>query len=72
MDDVKTAKAYSQARDMSLGRLSTPWNAFKQCYAEVMQLHQMFPDNEPGDVERILPGETPSLNRKSLNSRTRR
>jgi len=58
MDDMKTAKAYSQARDMSLGRLSTPWNSFKNTYAEIMQLAvKCFRDNEPGDVERVLPGE---------------
>ena len=58
MDDVKTAKAYSQARDMSLGRLSTPWNTFKNMYAEIMQgAVKCFRDNEPEDVERVLPGE---------------
>jgi hypothetical protein len=58
MDDVKTAKAYQQARDMSLGRLSTPWTRFKDMYAEVMQLAvKCFRDNRTGDVERILPGE---------------
>ena len=58
MDDVKTAKAYQQARDMALGRLSLCWNVFKQMYAELMQLAvKCFRDNRPGDVERVLPGE---------------
>lgn len=58
MDDVKTAKAYQQARDMSLGRLSLPWNRFKQMYSEVMKLAvKCFRENRPGDVERVLPGE---------------
>ena len=58
MDDVKTAKAYQQARDMALGRLSLCWNIFKQMYAEIMQLAvKCFRDNRPGDVERVLPGE---------------
>lgn len=58
MDDVKTAKAYSQARDMSLGRLSIPWNRFKCFYAEIMELAiRCFRDNRPQDVERVLPGE---------------
>jgi len=58
MDDVKTAKAYQQARDMSLGRLGLCWNVFKQMYAEVMQLAvKCFRENRPGDVERVLPGE---------------
>ena len=58
MDDVKTAKAYAQARDMSLGRLSIPWSRFKDFYAETMELAiRCFKDNRPGDVERVLPGE---------------
>ena len=58
MDDVKTAKAYAQARDMSLGRLSIPWSRFKDFYAETMELAiKCFKDNRPGDVERVLPGE---------------
>jgi hypothetical protein len=58
MDDVKTAKAYAQARDMSLGRLSIPWNRWKCFHAEVMELAvRCFKDNRPGDVERVIPGE---------------
>lgn len=58
MDDVKTAKAYQQARDMSLGRLSLSWNTFKQAYAEIMLLAvKCFRENRPGDVEHVLPGE---------------
>lgn len=58
MDDVKTAKAYQQARDMSLGRLSISWNAFKYFYADMMKLAvDCFRKNRPGDLERVIPGE---------------
>lgn len=67
MDDVKTAKAYQQARDMSLGRMSVSWNRFKAFYAEVMSLGvKCFRENRPGDVERVLPGDNSEFEAKEI------
>lgn len=67
MDDVKTAKAYQQARDMSLGRMSVSWNRFKAFYSEIMELGvKCFRANRPGDVERVLPGTNSEFESKEI------
>jgi len=52
MPDVKTAKAYSMARDQAMGRIGLVWRRVKKLYAETMMLSvECFRENRPEDVE---------------------
>lgn len=67
MEDVKTAKAYQQARDMSLGRIGTPWQRFKAMYAEVMQLAvECYRENAVSDAQLVLPGGDSGFDVKAI------
>lgn len=67
MEDVKTAKAYQQARDMSLGRIGVPWQRFKAMYAEVMQLAvECYRENAIGDAQVALPGSSSKIETETI------
>lgn len=67
MEDVKTASAYAQARDMAMGRLGLVWNNYKQFKADLSNLGvKIFRENRTGDIEHVLPGENSEFEAKTI------